>query len=85
MLSDAPPSQSGGNKGIGAAIVESCLQQGAHVVLAARSLERAKETAAALVAANPSFDGRLDVVALDVTVRSLPTATPLFTIYHTAE
>lgn len=58
----------GGNKGIGLAIVEAILREheDTFVVLGSRDAERGRASAAALTKAHPRFEGRLQVVALDV-------------------
>lgn len=59
----------GANKGIGLALVEAILAESADtsVYLGARDLERGRGAAAGLLRAHPAYDGRLDVVGIDVT------------------
>ena len=57
----------GANKGIGLAISKGLLSQGCHVFLGSRDVGRGEAAKNALIAANPEFKGRIDVVALDVT------------------
>ena len=59
----------GGNKGIGLAVVEAlaAARPDATVLLGARSAARGAAAVAALVAAHPSFAGRVAAIELDVT------------------
>jgi NAD(P)-dependent dehydrogenase (short-subunit alcohol dehydrogenase family) len=59
---------SGGNKGIGLAIVSAILEQGedTHVFLGSRDLSRGKAARSTLLAVHPDWEKRLEVVQLDV-------------------
>ena len=57
----------GANKGIGLGITECLLEEGCYVFLGSRDVGRGEKAKAALLAANPAFEGRCEVVQLDVT------------------
>lgn len=58
----------GANKGIGKAIVAAILaaREDAHVLLGSRSAERGNEARAELLEEHPNWEGRLDVLQIDV-------------------
>lgn len=63
-LQDATALITGGSKGIGRAIAEALLQEGARVTLVARDAEQMAETKSALEQSHP---GRVETIATDLT------------------
>ena len=57
----------GANKGIGLGITECLLEEGCYVFLGSRDVGRGEQAKASLLATNPAFEGRCEVVQLDVT------------------